>query len=182
MSRTLIVHAHPRPASSVVTGALLRALAERPGTTVRSLYALYPDFDIDVAAEQQALADAGLVVWLAPVHWYSVPALLKHWFDSVLVHGWAYGEGGAALRGKIAWWVTSVGGAAAEYSAGGRHGRPFADYVAPVEQVARQCGMRWVEPFVVHAGHRASEAERDGVLRMLRARRRVLQAEQGELP
>ena len=51
MPRTLIVHAHPRPAHSVVTRGLLRALSELPDVAVHPLYDRYPDFDIDVAAE-----------------------------------------------------------------------------------------------------------------------------------
>ncbi len=155
MPSTLVIHAHPSPRQSVVVRSLRQTLEAAPNTTVRSLYNLYPDFDIDVAAEQAALAEADLVVWLAPVHWYSVPALLKHWFDQVLSHGWAYGAGGNALRGKAAWWVASAGGSWTDYTAGGAHQRPFADFVAPIEQTARFCGMRWLPPHI-HYGERGA--------------------------
>ena len=173
MSNTLVIHAHPRPTQSTVTQALLDALAPQAHTAVRSLYNLYPDFDIDVAAEQEALSRADLVVWLAPVHWYSVPALLKHWIDQVLAHGWAYGHGAAALQGKTAWWVASAGGAAYTYAPGGIHMRPFADFVAPLEHTARFCGMHWLPPFVVHGGHSCSrqqlEEARVGVVAQLQS-------------
>ena len=159
MSRHLIVHAHPRPAESTVTAGLLAQLSAQPDTAVRSLYNLYPDFDIDVAAEQQALQAADVVVFVSPVYWYTVPGLLKHWFDTVLTHGWAYGHGGTALRGKTAWWVASAGAPAAEYTPAGQHGRPLTEFTPVVEHVARYCGMRWRAPFVVHAGHHASAAE-----------------------
>lgn len=160
MLSTLVIHAHPRPGQSIVTADLQRLFAARDDVEIRSLYELYPDFDIDVATEQQALARAELVIWLAPVHWYSVPALLKHWFDQVLAHGWAYGEGACALRGKSVWWVTSAGGDTAAYTVSGAHGRPFEEFVAPIEHVARFCGMTWLPPFVVHAGHAASAEQR----------------------
>jgi glutathione-regulated potassium-efflux system ancillary protein KefF len=153
MPKTLVIHAHPRASASRVTEALRQTLASQPGTTVRALYDLYPDFDIDIAAERAALQEADLVIWLTPVHWYSVPALMKHWIDQVLAYGWAYGPDGNALRGKTAWWVTSAGAMPAEYTAAGAHGRPFADFVAPLEQTARFCGMHWLEPYVVHGGH-----------------------------
>jgi glutathione-regulated potassium-efflux system ancillary protein KefF len=159
MPQTLVIHAHPRASASLVTEALRRALASQADTTVRPLYHLYPDFDIDVVAERAALREADLVVWLSPVHWYSVPALLKHWFDQVLAYGWAYGPGGDALRGKTAWWVTSAGGSEADYNPGGAHGRPFADFVPPVEHTARFCGMHWLPPHVVHGGHANSAAQ-----------------------
>jgi glutathione-regulated potassium-efflux system ancillary protein KefF len=156
MPSTLVIHAHPSPRQSVVVRSLLLQLKAVPHTTVRSLYTLYPDFDIDVAAEQAALAEAELVVWLAPVYWYSVPALLKHWFDRVLANGWAYGTGGAALRGKTAWWIASAGGSRADYTAGGVHQRPFADFIAPIEQTARFCGMHWLVPHIEHGGHNSA--------------------------
>ncbi|MCP0855302.1 NAD(P)H-dependent oxidoreductase, partial [Salmonella enterica subsp. enterica serovar Give] len=34
---------------------------------MRSLYHLYPDFNIDVAAEQEALSRASLIVWQHPM-------------------------------------------------------------------------------------------------------------------
>lgn len=146
----LVVYAHPYPRSSRAGAALVEAVAGLAATQVRSLYDLYPDFDIDVAAEQAALARARLVVWLHPLHWYGVPGLLKHWFDTVLVKGWAHGEGGTALSGKDCLWAVSTGGDVAAFSAQGRHRRPLADFVAPIEQTARYCGMNWLAPHIVH--------------------------------
>ncbi len=150
---TLVVHAHPRPAHSVITRDLLQVFEAASDVPRRSLYELYPDFDIDVGSEQQALLQASLVVWLTPVHWYGVPALMKHWIDQVLLHGWAYGPGGTALRGKTVWWVCSAGAPRTAYGPGGMHMRPFEDFVPPIEQTARYCGMDWLPPFVVYGGH-----------------------------
>jgi putative NADPH-quinone reductase/HAMP domain-containing protein len=133
----LIIHAHPRPSQSRVVKQLLGVLAAQPGAELRSLYELYPDFDIDVEAEQQALLRWQKIVWLTPVHWYSVPAMMKHWIDQVLALGWAYGHGGEALRGKTCWWVCSAGGTDPAYALREMHRRPFQDYVPPVEQTAR---------------------------------------------
>ena len=159
MPRTLVIHAHPRPSQSLVIKAMQAVFEGDAHTEIRSLYDRYPDFDIHVSSEQQALARADLVVWLAPIHWYSVPALLKHWFDQVLAHGWAFGPGGDALRGKAAWWVASAGGSVADYASGGAHQRPFADFVAPIEQTARFCGMRWLPPHIEYGGHSHTGAQ-----------------------
>ena len=93
----LIIHAHPYPTHSRACRVLLDAVRDLPDVEVRSLYDLYPNFDIDIAAEQGALLRAGLVVWLHPIYWYSVPAMQKHWFDVVLLRGWAYGKDGKQL-------------------------------------------------------------------------------------
>src|SRR5262245_51490007 len=106
----LLVYAHPYPLRSRANRALLAALEGLPQLEVRSLYDLYPDFGIDIGTEQRALLRAELVIWQHPMYWYSVPGLLKHWFDKVLARGWAYGEGGTALRGKTCLWVTTTGG------------------------------------------------------------------------
>ena len=150
----VLIYAHPYPDRSRANQRLLAAVRDLPGVEVRSLYDLYPDFAIDIEAEQEALLRADTVVWQGPVYWYSVPALLKHWFDTVLTHGWAHGKGTQALQGKRAWWVASAGGTAAAYGPGGHHMRAFADYVAPVEHTARYCGMHWLTPFVAHGGQR----------------------------
>ena len=52
---TLILYAHPYPHRSRGCAALVGAVSDLPEVRVRGLYDLYPDFDIDVAAEQDAL-------------------------------------------------------------------------------------------------------------------------------
>jgi len=145
-----VIHAHPYPRRSRANRVLAEAVRGLENVELRSLYDLYPDFDIDVEAEQRSLARAQLVVWMHPVFWYSVPGLLKHWFDQVLAYGWAYGEGGTALAGKHCLWVATTGGDADAYAPGGLHARPFRDFVPVVEQTARYCGMQWEPPYIVH--------------------------------
>ena len=137
------------------------ARCPRAGVEVRDLYALYPDYWIDVAVERAQLADAALLVWQHPLHWYGMPALLKLWLDEVFGFGWAYGPGGRALAGKDLWWVTSSGGSADAYRPDG-HNRHFFDaFVPPVEQTAALVGMRFLPPFVLHGAHRASDDDID---------------------
>jgi glutathione-regulated potassium-efflux system ancillary protein KefF len=153
-----LVYAHPYPDRSRANRVLLDGVRDHPELTIRSLYELYPDFAIDVDAEQAALVEAQVVVLQHPLYWYSVPGLLKHWFDKVLTLGWAYGPGGRALHGKTCLWVTTTGAPARGYSAEGIHQRPFAEFVPPIEQTARFCGMHWAEPLVLHGAHHVSPA------------------------
>ena len=152
-----VIYAHPYPRRSRACAALLQGIGGMPGLEVRSLYDRYPDFDIDAQAEQAALEPARLVVWMHPFYWYTAPALLKHWFERVLVKGWAYGEGGGALAGKDCLWVTTTGGDEAAFSAEGRHGNPIAAFAPVIERTARYCGMSWLEPFVVYGAHEVPE-------------------------
>ncbi|SUX87415.1 glutathione-regulated potassium-efflux system ancillary protein KefF [Citrobacter koseri] len=69
----LIIYAHPYPQHSHANKRMLEQARTLDGVEIRSLYQLYPDFNIDVAAEQQALARARLIIWQHPMQWYSVP-------------------------------------------------------------------------------------------------------------
>jgi glutathione-regulated potassium-efflux system ancillary protein KefF len=166
----LVIYAHPYPRRSRASRHLAEAIHDLPGLAMHSLYERYPDFDIDIAAEQAALEQARLVVWLHPLYWYSVPGLMKHWFDKVLAFGWAYGPDGTALRGKHCLWVPTSGGDAQAYSESGMHEHPFADFVLPVEETARFCGMHWEPPQVVHGAHQISDAQLDSQAQALRRR------------
>jgi glutathione-regulated potassium-efflux system ancillary protein KefF len=157
----LVLLAHPDLAQSRVNRALADVARQRVdrGVAVRDLYALYPDYLIDVAAEQQALAAARTLVWLHPVQWYAMPALMKLWVDEVLAFGWAYGPGGTALAGKALALALSTGGTEAAYSAGGSHRRPFDAFLPPYLQTAALCGMRTLPARVFHGAHQAGDAE-----------------------
>ena len=137
----LVIHAHPYPRTSRACAALLAAIRDVPTLEVRSLYELYPDFDIDVAAAQAALERAKCIVLLHPLYWYAVPAMFKHWIDTVLFEDWAHAERDSAkLKGKDCQWVVTTGDEDA-YGPGAP---------SPVlEQIARACGMKWLEPFIV---------------------------------
>jgi glutathione-regulated potassium-efflux system ancillary protein KefF len=176
----LLVYAHPYPSRSRANRALLHSIQDLEALEVRSLYDLYPDFGIDVEAEQSALGAAELVIWQHPMYWYSVPGLLKHWFDKVLSRGWAYGEGGTALENKRCLWVTTTGGDDGAFAPAGIHAHPLSSFVPPVEQTARFCGMQWLDPIVVHGAHRVSEAMLHEQAAAYRARMERLLASSGE--
>ena len=159
MAQILVIAAHPHMEHSRVTRSLLQAAAAAgPRVVVRDLYTLYPDYFIDVAAERAALADAALVVWLHPVHWYSMPPMLKLWLDEVFGFGWAYGPGGRALAGKDLWLACSTGGPAASYRPDGYNRYFFDAFLYPYEQTAALVGMRWLPPLVLHGAHHADTA------------------------
>lgn len=158
MPRILVLLAHPQLEHSRVNLALADA-ARSAGAELRDLYALYPDYLIDVPAEQAALQGVDLLVWLHPIHWYGMPPLLKLWLDDVFGFGWAYGPGGDALRGADLWLVASTGGAEASYRSDGYNRYFFDAFLPPYEQTAALAGLRFLPPLVLHGAHRASEAD-----------------------
>jgi glutathione-regulated potassium-efflux system ancillary protein KefF len=153
----LVLAAHPNWRESRVNRRLMAAAREFEGASVRDLYALYPDYDIDVPAEQAAARDARLVVLLHPIQWYSMPSLMKLWLDDVLTYGWAYGPGGTALQGKDAWLVATTGGPEESYHPQSYNRYFFDAFLPPYEQTAALCGMRFLPPLLLHGAHRAPE-------------------------
>ena len=68
----------------------------------------------DIAAEVEKVKAADLIIFSFPLHWFSVPAILKGWIDRVFVSGLTYGgkrfydQGG--LKGKKALLSFTLGG------------------------------------------------------------------------
>lgn len=173
MARTtdiLVLAAHPDMAQSRVTRRLMEAACGSRRAEVRDLYALYPDYLIDVPAEQAALAAASLVVWLHPIHWYHMPPLMKLWLDEVHAYGWAYGPGGTAVQGKDLWLVASTGGPEDSYQPSGYNRYHFDAFLPPYEQTAALCGMRFLPPMLLHGAHRVGPEVLEAHARMLTER------------
>ncbi len=111
------------------------------------------------------------MIWQNPLYWYGVPALLKLWFEDVLVRGWAYGEGGNALAGQGLPLGDDDRSLPDAYPRRRQARTPFEAFVPAVAQTARFCGMNWLSPIVVHGAHRltssALEATRSAYRRRL---------------
>jgi len=182
MSRVLVVFAHPNLRASRIHTRLLEAVREVEGVTLRDLYERYPEFDVDVAAEQELLLEHDVVVWQHPLFWYSVPPLLKQWIDLVLTHGWAYGSHGTALEGKPLLSVISAGAPREAYAPGGYNRFSLRPLLAPLEQTARLCGMRYLPPWAVFGSHRARAPELDRIAPAYEAIHRWLVAGGHERP
>ena len=144
----LIIYAHPYPRHSHANRRLLEEINDLPDVKIRSLYDLYPDFSIDIKAEQAAVEEADLIVFQHPMQWYGLPPLIKLWIDKVLEHGWAYGQDGDALKDKGCMWAVTTGGNEAHFELG-----RFPDFAAlgqPLEATALYCGMQWQPYFSLH--------------------------------
>lgn len=154
MRRVLVLFAHPVIERSRVNRRLLAAIRGLDGVTIHDLYEAYPTFAIDVEREQALLLEHDVIVQQHPFYWYSAPAILKEWQDLVLEHGWAYGAGGTRLRGKVALNALTTGGPESAYRREGYNRFTIRELLAPFDQTANLCGMRYLAPFVVHAALR----------------------------
>lgn len=100
MKNVLIISGHPDLRTSIANATVLDEVSKAlPAAAIRKLDSLYPDRRFDIAAEQEALLQADLMVFQFPLSWYSLPGLMKLWLDEVFTHGFAHGST-AKLGGK----------------------------------------------------------------------------------
>lgn len=80
----------------------------------------------DILREVELVKSSDLLVFVFPIYWFSVPAILKGWIDRVFLSGTFYGgkriyaQGG--LNGKKALVIASLGGRAHMFGPGAIHG------------------------------------------------------------
>jgi glutathione-regulated potassium-efflux system ancillary protein KefG len=158
-NKILVLFAHPLLEKSMVNKALLSYIPNNEHITVRDLYELYPEFDIDVATEQELLEQHDIIIWMHPMYWYSCPPLLKQWIDMVLEYNWAYGKKGNALEGKYLFQAITTGGKQENYCATGKDRYTIMELLEPFNQTAKVCKMFYLPPFVVHGTHSISHQE-----------------------
>lgn len=169
MSDVLVILAHPTLEHARANPALAEAARAVAGVTVHDLYETYPDFTIDVPAEQMRLKACKALVLQYPIYWYATPAMLKEWIDLVWQKGFAYGGGEWALKDKPFMLALTTGGDDAAYGPEGHHGFPLDTFLMPMVQSARLCGLDWQAPFVVKGAPRLDEAARSEAARAYQA-------------
>ncbi|AKC68278.1 NAD(P)H-dependent oxidoreductase [Pandoraea oxalativorans] len=120
----------------------------------------------DIAHEQEKLRWADTVIFQFPLWWFSMPAIMKGWFDRVYAYGFAYGVGEhssahwgdrygeGSLSGKRAMLVVTTGGWDSHYSARGING-PIDDILFPIQHgVLFYPGFDVLPPFVTFRSSR----------------------------
>jgi len=131
-------------------------------------------FAADIKAEMDKLDAADLLIFLFPIYWFSVPAILKGWVDRVFAMGWAYGGGRyfdqGAFRGKSAMVAMTTGGPAEVFMPDGRFGG-LEIVLWPIQHgIFRFCGFDVIEPFVAYSAGRVDDAARAAMLAAWRGR------------
>ncbi|WP_176736846.1 NAD(P)H-dependent oxidoreductase [Oligoflexus tunisiensis] len=149
LRRILVLYAHPNPEQSRLQKLLHAAIQDLEGVKIHDLYRLYPHHYIDVRTEQLSLQQADLIVFQYPLYWYSCPALLKEWQDTVLQQGFAYGPGGDALHGKDFLQVLSIGAQTMAWERQGSQRFSLSELLRPFEATAWLCGLHAHRPLLM---------------------------------
>ena len=158
--KVLVLFAHPAQASSEVNLHLFRDALATHSVTAIDLYHDYPDFNIDIAKEQQRLREHDTIIFLFPLFWYSTPSILKEWQDLVLEYGFAYGQGGSALQGKKFLCAITAGGKEEAYQSDGFNHFTIRQLLQPLEQMASITQMAYIAPFALFGSRTAQEEQR----------------------
>ena len=157
--KTIVILAHPNIGQSNVNKAWIEALAQsNPEITVHDLYAKYPDWKIDVAAEQALLIGYDRIILQYPFQWYNMPPLLKKWLDDVFLQGWAYGQGGENLAGKEIGVAVSTAGISDVYteSVFGT----VEQLLKPMASTAKFVGAEYIGQHAFHGAYTPDAAQR----------------------
>lgn len=153
--KTTVFLFHPHSNSSRVNKALVKALPN--DITVRNMYELYPDFNIDVETEQKWMEESDRIVWQTPMYWYSTAPLLKKYEDDVLEHGWAYGSSGNALQGKEL--IIAISPGADNYGRGNFAQYSVHELLRPLQATSRLIGTKFIKPFITKRASTISDED-----------------------
>ena len=97
----------------------------------------------DVPSFQTHLASASAIILHFPLYWYSPPALVKLWLDSILTSGWAFPGASSKLRGKTLVLSVTTGSPLSTFQPDGSNSSTLEELLLPLERTAAYCGMNW---------------------------------------
>ncbi|QSB05435.1 NAD(P)H-dependent oxidoreductase [Natronoglycomyces albus] len=131
----------------------------------------------DIVEEQRKISEADAVLVQFPLWWFSMPAIMKGWFDRVFSNGFAYGTtrswpryGNGKLQGKKAMVMLTMGAGTPAVSERGVSG-DLNDILFPLQRgTLHYAGMDPVPPFVVPSAYRMDEERYSQLKQQLRQR------------
>lgn len=185
--KTLVIYAHPNPNSfnAAILGAVKEELGNKGAEVrVKDLYAMnwnpalsaadfqqmlggkMPD---DIAREQSDVSWADMLVVICPIWWFSIPAMLKGYFDRVFSQGFAYQytETGPVglLKGKRAAVITTSG---ADENIAKHSGMMESIKTSLVNGIFGFCGFEETRHMNCYAVPMVSDADRQRMLEQVR--------------
>ena len=147
--KVLVVSGHPDLKNdSLANKMILKEIKKLyPEVELDILSNLYPDYQINVTAEQEKLRRADVIVFQYPLYWYMTPSLMNKWIEKVFVHGFSHGSNGNALKDKVL--IASLTtGAEAAYSA--ETGTTIDELLAPIRLTAKLTQLNFAGHVVTH--------------------------------
>lgn len=152
--KTTLWFSHPDQDKSIVNKMILEKINSLDLLLdVRNLDQLYPDFNINVAIEQDILRKTDRIILLFPVYWVGMPSLLTHWREKVFLKDFAYTEPNfdknSELKNKELIVIMTLGAPESAYSKDGFIQEEFSQYTKWIEAMVLFTGMKLlkISPF-----------------------------------
>lgn len=144
MKNVLIISGHTDLATSVANKTIIETLEARlPQAEIVKLDELYPNFKINVEAEQLRLLRADIIVLQFPVFWYSAPSILERWMEETFQHGFSHGSTGNKLKGKKLVLSFTTGAPESMYRHKGPMGYTIDEFLPCYKAACRLCQMEF---------------------------------------
>ncbi|MCS6876125.1 MAG: NAD(P)H-dependent oxidoreductase [Aquificaceae bacterium] len=178
-----VIYAHPNPKSfnHALKEAVIEVLESKgKNYQLRDLYAMgfnpvlsSLDFETflsgsvpeDVKREQEIIKASELIIFIYPIWWTGMPAILKGYIDRVFSYGFAYEEKDGELVGllsdKTVVIINTLGASALDYGPSGMEDclRKTTD-----TGIFRFCGMHVIEHIFLYAVPYVSDQERKDMI------------------
>jgi NAD(P)H dehydrogenase (quinone) len=132
-------------------------------------------FSPDIVGEIQKVQAAEVILFVAPLWWLGVPAILHGWFDRVMAMGVAW-DGGrnfekGLLRGKQSMMILAGGGPAEYFKKDGAYQAGVDEILQPINRgVLAYSGLDVHEPYVALNVLGVTDAGRENLLKDLQTR------------
>jgi NAD(P)H dehydrogenase (quinone) len=138
-------------------------------------------FAPDIVREQQRAEKAHLMVFLFPLWWGGMPAIMKGWFDRVFAYGFAYADGkrydSGFFHGRRGLLGIVTGGTENRFSRDGAYGDMGQVLHGVQHCMLEYLGLQVGSPFVAYAAPRVDDDARRQLLKDWQAQ--LLQALDG---
>ncbi|KAM4744345.1 NAD(P)H dehydrogenase [quinone] 1 [Anableps anableps] len=135
----------------------------------------------DITAEQRKLEEAELIIFQFPLYWFSVPAILKGWFDRVLTQGFAFSlqniYSNGVFKDKKAMLSFTTGAAETMFQPDGINGDMNVTLWPLQNGILNFCGLQVLAPQIFWSPAHCSAAVRTQMLEGWRARLKGLLTE-----
>ena len=144
MKKHLLIVGSPSPSSSEFLTEFIRKVKEDTRFDIRILADHGTAFTFDPKEEQKIIDAAESVILHFPIHWYSMPALLKAWLDTTLTFGWAFDSSGGQLDQKPLLCSLTTGAPLSSYQSDGKNLRSLDTYLLHLERTAEYVGFDYL--------------------------------------
>ncbi|MFK8301547.1 NAD(P)H-dependent oxidoreductase [Capnocytophaga stomatis] len=143
-TKILVISGHPDLSKSTANRIILSDLEKHfvNKISVRRLDEMYPDYKINIEAEEKSLLNADVVVLQFPFYWYGTPALLKKWIDDVLL-GFFDGNTAGKFKGKKVIVSLTTGAPQEAYET---PNQSVEAYLLPLQETFTVIGGEWLKP------------------------------------